>query len=281
MSTETPATEPDDTGTVARKNPTFKERWARGMASLDRYTQEHGSTTVPQGYVDAEGFALGMWVANLRRRHRRSELTSDRVAQLDTVGFDWGQTTKDQWTRGITSLRRYVEEHDTAQVPLHYEDPDGFSLGKWVCDRRMESRRGRLAPDRVAELGDVPGWTWSPYQDRWERGIAALRAFVAEHGHAKVARAYRTSEDDFNLGEWVARQRDHRRNNAPRLTPARIEELDTLGFQWAPGRGHQPSAVPDRRGQPAETTPDRPPHDVQAEATPPASGTVSPRIQSR
>ena len=66
---------------------------------------------------------------------------------------------------------------------------DGLRLGPWVSRRRSEGNAARLTPERVATLEAIPGWTWDPHADAWETGLAALRAFVAREGHARVAKA--------------------------------------------------------------------------------------------
>ncbi len=86
----------------------------------------------------------------------------------------------------------------------------GLRLGPWVRNRRATTGAGRLDPARVAELEALPGWTWDPYGDDWAAGLAALRAFVAREGHARVPQ--RHVEGGFRLGSWVTSRRvEHRR----------------------------------------------------------------------
>ena len=59
--------------------------------------------------------------------------------------------------------------------------------------------------------------------------MAALQAFVAAHGHARVLQAHRTG-DGFQLGGWVSRRRQDGKHG--RLTGEQIAALDALGFIW-------------------------------------------------
>ena len=52
---------------------------------------------------------------------------------------------------------------------------------------------------------------------------------MADNGHCWVRTDFVT-ENDFNLGQWVANQRQNRRKE--NLTSKRIAELDSLGFVW-------------------------------------------------
>ncbi|RUM51506.1 MAG: hypothetical protein DSY87_09150, partial [Methylococcus sp.] len=61
----------------------------------------------------------------------------------------------------------------------------------------------------------------------WEQGFSYLKEFVAQEGHARVQRNFKT-EDGYKLGQWVRVQR----LNKDKLTPERKSKLDSLGFVW-------------------------------------------------
>ena len=65
----------------------------------------------------------------------------------------------------------------------------------------------------------------------WEDGLAAVRAYAAGNGHARVPRRY-VSPNGHRTGEWVSsRRRDFAAGN---LTPERIADLETLpGWVWS------------------------------------------------
>lgn len=59
--------------------------WQRGLAAARRHHAAHGHVQVPQSYVDDEGFGLGTWVSNQRRRHTKH--APERIAQLTAIGI--------------------------------------------------------------------------------------------------------------------------------------------------------------------------------------------------
>ena len=62
-------------------------------------------------------------------------------------------------------------------------------------------------------------------QERLER----LRAYVGQHGDARVVRFHK-DEDGFALGQWVSeRRRDYKKGA---LAQDRIDQLEALGFVW-------------------------------------------------
>ena len=52
-----------------------------------------------------------------------------------------------------------------------------------------------------------PGWTWDPSADQWEERYNFVLDYVDHHGHARVPTSY-TIEDGYQLGKWVAVQRN-------------------------------------------------------------------------
>ena len=130
---------------------------------------------------------------------------------------------------GLAAFRAYAAENGHANVPNSYVSPDGHRTGSWVGHHRGRYAGGKLSADRIAELESLPGWVWTARDDSWwVDGLSAVRAYVAENGHARVPDRY-VSPDGHRTGSWVRR----RRRDAGRLTPDRIKELEALpGWVW-------------------------------------------------
>ena len=62
----------------------------------------------------------------------------------------------------------------------------------------------------------------------WEKGFAALEAYIKEHGNALVQQKYKT--DGFGLGWWVSRQR--RAAKLGTLGQDKKHRLEQVGFVW-------------------------------------------------
>ena len=48
---------------------------------------------------------------------------------------------------------------------------------------------GKLNDDRKHRLEQLPGWTWKPRDDRWERSFAALEQYVTQNGNANPSKS--------------------------------------------------------------------------------------------
>lgn len=74
-----------------------------------------------------------------------------------------------RWNTYLTALQAYAATHGHARVPAGYvyvaaDDVEGarIQLGAWVGYVRQRYRSGRLTPERIAQLNDIPGWEWGP-----------------------------------------------------------------------------------------------------------------------
>jgi excisionase family DNA binding protein len=125
-------------------------------------------------------------------------------------------------------LEAYVDREGHALVPKgHIEDE--FALGQWVAKRRLAYQQGRSDPERSSRLEKLPGWSWTPQDDRWQRAYEQLLRFVEREGHALVRQD--VVEDGLRLGVWVWEQR--RAHKAGRLNPERTSKLTALpGWVW-------------------------------------------------
>lgn len=205
-------------------------RWGRLLAALKEYAAAHGHPSPPSRYRDSKGLWLGQWVVDQRAAYRAGELSPDRVAALDALGFRWETAGPDErFERGVAALLAWREAHGDAD-PSTRALIEGFALGKWISNQRTARSGGRLSPERVARLDEV-GFRWDtrPAETSWAESLVRLRAYRCVHGHGRVPVAFR-SEDGFALGSWVTRQRAAWRRG--RLTVEQVAALEGAGFVW-------------------------------------------------
>ncbi|MGV7633065.1 Helicase associated domain protein [Mycobacterium kansasii] len=195
--------------------------WERGYAVLVTFTEREGQASVPKEHVE-DGVRLGEWVID--QRVKRDKLTDEQRHRLESLpGWSW-DARGDRWNRKLELLRQFQQREGHALVPQgHIED--GVNLGSWVNEQRNKEKT--MKAERKALLESVPGWTWDPYGESWERGYAALTRFADREGHARVPREY--IEDGLNLGGWVAEQRSQR----TKMTDNRRKRLEAVpGWSW-------------------------------------------------
>jgi hypothetical protein len=119
-----------------------------------------------------------------------------------------------------------VLEHGNCRVPIGHESPDGYRLGEWVNNARVN--RGKISAERKVRLDEL-GFIWDPHFELWEEGYRRLKTFAEVHGHCRVPLGHKSS-NGYRLGQWVASQRQKQNE----MSTERKARLDALGFSWDP-----------------------------------------------
>lgn len=232
----------DETVELVKQLSTLENRlgldldsFGKGLAILNDFIEEHGHCRVELRYVSKNGFKLGVWVGTRRREYKRKNpsLTSERIAQLEELGFEWDVLESD-FLKGLAAITEFKKEHGHCRVPEGYVTKNGMKLKVWVNTRRKDYKikNSNLTAERVAQLESL-GFDWDPLESDFQRGLSELAIFKKECGHCRVEQKHIT-ENNFPLGNWVgSRRKDYRENNTY-LTTERIVKLEALGFEWDP-----------------------------------------------
>jgi superfamily II DNA or RNA helicase len=207
-------------------NP-LTDSWRQGLLAAESYRAEHGHLRVPNSFVGADGYRLGIWISERRADRRRGKLSDERIAALDALGMAWNGRS-DPWERGLLAASAYRAANGDLRVPQSFVDEQGFRLGAWVAERRTERRRAKLSSERIAAL-DALGMVWDPRGGGWEQGLSASRAYRKARGDLDVPRSFVT-EDGMQLGSWIRARRNER--SSGKLPEERIAALDALGMVW-------------------------------------------------
>ena len=212
--------------------------WAKGWKAAKRYHQQYGDLQVPSDYEDGNGFALGIWVRDVRRRYRSGGLTQDRVAELEALGIVWNMVDS-RWEYCYAEAAAYYEQHGNLDFPKHYVTESGLRLGQWLKNQRAFYSKGELADDKIQRLEAI-GMLWESRNDRqWRQAYEIAKRYFQSHGDLEVPYEYITP-DGLRLGQWVVRQRMAYKGtlsgkgkvNRKELSPARKKLLDAIGMDW-------------------------------------------------
>ena len=186
----------------------FADQWEDNFALLEAFVAREGHARVPTDHVE-DGTQLGKWVIKQRTTHKAARMAASRAALLDALpGWSWG-ARGDQWEANFALLEVFVAREGHARVPIDHVE-NGVRLGQWLSNQR--ARKGRHSKSRVARLDAFPGWSWGARADQWDNHFAALEAFVAREGHARVPVDH--IEGDAQIGKWVVRQRTAYKNGS-------------------------------------------------------------------
>jgi superfamily II DNA or RNA helicase len=204
------------------------DMWEEGFSHLREITGQVGHAKVACNYTMADGYRVGLWVANQRRTKDKMSLA--RRAQLEELpGWCWNALS-DKWEEGLRYAKKFADREGHAKIPDDYTTADGYRLGNWITTQRI--KKDSLSVKRKARLEGLSGWSWDAWSDRWEEGFRHTKEFADREGHAKISKSYR-SADGFRVGYWVARQRAAK-SNLPKERQARLEGLPDWAWQVKP-----------------------------------------------
>ena len=201
--------------------------FARGYAEARRYKAERGDLDVPVSYRTKSGFALGVWVANLRQKRAGNitvgTLTPERISMLDELGMIWDKSGS-LWERNMRAAEKYYEACGNLAVPSGYRTDDGVQLGSWL--RSLRARQKSLTDEQRMRLDKI-GMSWENAGDKaWSEKYALAAKYYSEHGNLDIPVGYKT--DGVALGKWLSVQRYRAARGS--LSVAKLGRLKEIGF---------------------------------------------------
>lgn len=231
----------------------FSGQWEAMFGRLRAYHGEHGNCLVPSHWPkDAK---LASWVGTQRMRKSEAKLSAERIAKLDTLGFEWrpvrsggGELERKPWEKMFAQLKAFHQTTGHASVPQTYTA--NKKLAWWVTTQRRKHRKQKLLDWQIARLNEL-NFEWNggrkggrprtnaPKPPRAENPLSvekhfetmfqALLQYKQEHGDCLVPQRWKESR---SLAEWVSSQR--MAYNREQLAPDRVRRLDDIGFEWDP-----------------------------------------------
>jgi hypothetical protein len=140
------------------------------------------------------------------------------------------------WEDRLRELADYCKEHGHCNVPTSYSE--NVKLAKWVGKQRsnyklqLEGKKSPMTTFRIQELESL-GFEWDCHGITWEHYMIELANYRKIHGHCNVPKRF---SENTKLGQWVSKQRNnyrlHLEVKTSSMTTFRIQELESLGFEW-------------------------------------------------
>jgi superfamily II DNA or RNA helicase len=160
--------------------PANELSWDRAVEHLRNFQEREGHSNVPQYHIE-QGFKLGQWVANQRNAYRRGTIKTDRKNKLEEQpGWTWDRNDL-AFDNIVKALRMYFEREGNYSIP-HEHVEGGIAVGRAIRNLRSnyQYKRHRLDDQRIAQVEELPNWSWRPSDDRPDRAIRALEWFFTQ-----------------------------------------------------------------------------------------------------
>lgn len=140
--------------------PTREEVWWQHYGDVASHVTEHGM--LPSQNHGEKARVMYRWIEAQRRQDDAGNLTQDKLAALDLLGF-WQGVRRgrpdEHWTRRLEELRLFYDVRGRLPMYDPVRRPDERLLAVWLTRQRTWQRKARLRSDRRQRLDDaVPGW---------------------------------------------------------------------------------------------------------------------------
>ncbi|MGP3954126.1 Helicase associated domain protein [Streptomyces sp. 7N604] len=159
----------------------------------------------------------------------RFAVPRDPVMVAEWVSFNVIDTERQDWARGYSALRRYVEREGHARVPYDHKEPPGpYPLGTWIAEQRRTYGAGQLNGKRATRLEGM-GMVWDAADAQFQENLAAARVYFEQHWTLCAPRS--ATALDRPVGQWLS---NLRRPGALAGRPERAEALAAIDPDWNP-----------------------------------------------
>lgn len=140
-------------------------------------------------------------------------------------------TLNNTWDLWYGEACAYYLKHGDLKVPKRYVTETGMQLGVWIQTQRAiynGSGKGELSPERVEALNAI-GMVWGNLRDTlWNDAWELAREYYQANGNLLVPDSCMIG--DFDLGQWIAYQRNRRKSG--KLPADRAAKLEEIGMIW-------------------------------------------------
>jgi hypothetical protein len=164
------------------------------------------------------------------------EEVEDRLSEFARIKASRRHTRYSKWRDRFNELAEYHKEHGNCNVPRRYSE--NIKLAQWVQAQRstywlyLDGKKSPMTTFRTRKLKSL-GFEWGIRAVAWDDCLSELAEYRKIHGHCNVPRKY---GENAKLATWVAKQRTnyrlHLEGKTSHMTTVRIQELESLGFEW-------------------------------------------------
>ena len=126
------------------------EYWQDNCDRLGEFVKQHGRfPNYADVKSDPELKVIYVWANSQRTARYRGQLSEERIAILDSIGFTWDKH-EEEWLNAFERLRSYFKEFGS--LPNINEVFDGFKLGNWYQRQVVLYLAGNMPAHRVEQF---------------------------------------------------------------------------------------------------------------------------------
>ncbi|WEH37848.1 Helicase associated domain protein (plasmid) [Streptomyces sp. AM 4-1-1] len=124
-----------------------KDVWEQFLADLKTYASRHSDLLVPHNYMTPgpDARPLGKQVVKYRIRHKKENLSEEKIKILESLGFVWSVAER-KWEDNFRLLLKYKKQHGDVNPPA------SVTIGGWLQEQRRMHQAGKLPEEWLSAL---------------------------------------------------------------------------------------------------------------------------------
>ena len=207
--------------------------WLDRADEAEKYYKEHGTLSMPNTTLFHDGVNMFQWVHYQKKLYKQGELSAYQTTRLEAMGIHWIKPKRvTGWDQGYSYAKQYFETNGHLFVPKKYVTPDGFALGKWICeqrDRYIGLSSHKISDKKKDMLEDI-GMFWEDLKNaEWDWFVGLLRECIrVTKKPFVIGRSYRYK--NYALGEKVSEVIRQYADGS--LTAEQERDLRKAGFKF-------------------------------------------------
>ncbi len=206
--------------------------WEECYELAVNYFKTYGNSDISRSFKTDDGilyseygYALGNWVAEMRRKYNEGTLEQDKIDKLNLIKFKF--RLRKTFNESYELAKEYYETYGNLRVPYNYITLDGFNLSMWIFNIRSLYKKGKLDSAKIDMLNKI-GMIWNPIRS-WNESYDIAVKYFNIYGNLDLEEDYIV--DDFSLLDWLNYQRKLKLDS--KLSKQKQELLDKLNFNWS------------------------------------------------
>ena len=168
---------------------------------------------------------LGNWCYRKRTDKKKGKLSNEKIKKLELLdGWYWEQ---DLFNDSYDELKQWIEINK--KLPLEYsKDQQEKQLGRWISQKRVYKKKGKLSDEKIKKLELLDGWYWEQ-KDPFDDWYNELKQWIIIN--KKLPSENLKDLHEKQLGKWCSHKRKDKKEG--KLVDEKIKKLELLdGWFW-------------------------------------------------
>lgn len=216
----------------------LKKRYPRDvwLSKAREYFNTYGNLAVPSDYV-ADGFALGNWISENRKKYAKGLLTEQQIAELEACGMIWSLGTRRPFSAWYKDALDYYFANGNLLVAANFVTRDGNRLGQWISLQRAKyANHPHPTPQHQKEIAllNQLDMIWDIHKVRdqkWYETYNCVFAYKKQYGKLPLWPVALRASNGILMPRWITYQKQQLQNG--KLSEEKIKKLSEIGIQTA------------------------------------------------